>query len=1088
MFYPPYTLVKACGGVVCSPAYGGYCLARRSIVAAVQTSGMWAYTKPASKDCEKGTTCWETPTRVSDWTGNPYKGFNAEVVDNVLNPDPKTNWNAHPKRFNTWGMVLDMGADHETAGSKFDSLKLRSGSTGGHNPPRITVTECLASQSTLSACSAGALASCSRSKSTDYQDCDFGKESSSRYIKVTWAGWTSSSDTSGNWQRSISGVQIRRVPRDTAPVVIKGTCGPDTAAAIKKRKDTHKQSPCMAASTAAGCLTATHGPVRDTTTTTAAVYTYTRAIVPEVTGVGLPCNVTNVTFGDPIVARYLRIRAVDWVGTAPSMRVSLHGCEDAVPQATINGTKDQPGMSNNYTDPAKATMDANYSAAEAQIVSFEETLEMDDTMTAVACQAMVANCNCNDATTKIGDFGLTYACDNAKCCMTKKGQSVGDEDQTRFCNDESFCDNDDNYRVVVNDDGDVNGWATTAHGAASSTATNRWQVDEYVPASTTFKTESHGTLHGPFGRGLASAANMWVEKSFKLQKHKGITIVARIWLISTFDDKDEHVWMNVDGTGRYHSWNDRGKVGKISDGWHLVDKHFEDTTTSGTRYATYKDISWADDSHTAESATIRFGSSIDQGMSDESWAFSELTILLRTNRCGDQFRSGSSRSPRAGTMFTGSSINSGTPLPMSLSSDLGDNEWLVGVMDGGGVYLKMSKITITGASSYTWIATKHTGSPTTACKVQATFNEACFVGTVETSEVYPLTLVAAETTALFLEEASPARRMPSVVPAKFLEEKAELRGVAPARTEPAAVAGSASASAAAAISFLQVGSKTRRAVSRYNYYGPGRRIVNVVRTPEYYDGGAYLGKVALSIQDMPWNYPLCKLACPGGTYTSKKCCLKSATTVKEGMYKFGGAPPKHNGDGSCVHVGSGMGHIGDVSTMDRYLCGCYRGCAPMTNNGQTCPGLAGDPWYYANKAGYQPTLWKRGAHCGKNHKPCVGPGIYQECPAVYMTVESKSYSEVKTICDDDSTCKGFSFASAGRMLDTEPSQDSGTTFLLFNRLRLDDIGSAPTLRGNFEADAEWSSEPGDAKYHMYVIYMYIMCDPPCTVYVFLEMY
>ena len=472
------------------------------------------------------------------------------------------------------------------------------------------------------------------------------------------------------------------------------------------------------------------------------------------------------------------------------------------------------------------------------------------------------------------------------------------------------------------------------------------------------------------------------------------------------------------------------------------------------------------------------------------WAFSDLTILLRSRSCEGRFgwsSAGTTLSPGTGTMFTGDSINSGTPLPMSLSSDLGGNTWLVGVMDGG-VHLKMSKITITGASSYTWIATKHTGSPTTACKVQATFNEACFVGTVETSEVYPLTLVAAETTALFLEEASPARRMPSVVPAKFLEEKAELRGVAPARTEPAAVAGSASASAAAAISFLQVGSKTRRAVSRYNYYGPGRRIVNVVRTPEYYDGGAYLGKVALSIQDMPWNYPLCKLACPGGTYTSKKCCLKSATTVKEGMYKFGGAPPKHNGDGSCVHVGSGMGHIGDVSTMDRYLCGCYRGCAPMTNNGQTCPGLAGDPWYYANKAGYQPTLWKRGAHCGKNHKPCVGPGIYQECPAVYMTVESKSYSEVKTICDDDSTCKGFSFASAGRMLDTEPSQDSGTTFLLFNRLRLDDIGSAPTLRGNFEADAEWSSEPGDAKYHMYVIYMYIMCDPPCTVYVFLEMY
>ena len=1013
--------------------------------------------------------------------------------------------------------------------------------------------------------------------------CAFDKESSSRYFKVSWAGWAPHDQYSGQWQRYIADIQIRKVPKKASNIM--GTCGADTAAAVKERADAHASSPCVVASTAAGCVTATHGPVLDHAS--AAVYKYTRSVVPERTvapGVGLPCDIANVTFGDPIVARYLRIRAVDWVGEAPSMRVSLHGCEDAVPQATINGTKNQPGMPNSYTDPSQKTMNTEYGAAEAQIVTFEETLEMNDAMTADACQVMVASCNCNDETTKIGDYGLTYACDNAKCCMTKKGSSATDLDQTRFCNDESFCDNDKNYHVAVTDDGDANGWTTTAHGP--SYVPNSETIREFVPASTTFETASYNTLHGPFGRGKGSighgclhcADNMWVEKSFKLQPHEGITIVARIWMIASMD-LHNHVSMSVDGTVRVTEAiqygvnrldhrrcvaSDSTRVNKVSgmrthakcevhcgtqyyileedfdcgcyatcrewphaewaDGWHGVDKNFEDAGTKAHYYdAKYKDVSWTLDSHTAESATIRFSSNIDQDMADESWAFSELTILLGTNQCTDQFPL-QRFSPGTGTMFTGASINHGTPLPMALSSDLGGNTWLVGVKDAA--YLKMSKIKMTGASSYNWIATKYTASPTTACKVQASFNEACFVGTDSTSESYPLTLVATASCAYgytpqigdipgfgtveargggelvsncdacgtlcndralclsyecsgtllkcslnnarnpsgvqhldyafcskqtdvsltFLEEAaSPARKMPSVTPPArgtlglgsvnvFLEGKtSESRGVAPAVTKlAAAVPGS----------FLQVGSKT--ATTRYMYYGPGRRIIDS--------------------RSCPADLEHCNTHCVESTATklhevndharsTPAACAAHCKSKNDGYYSIleGGAC-KAKLDSLCGHTvrtGYSTSSVGALCQVPF----CHSPCSKcMVDNSKVlveagCPSSVSYSKVNAYCQGSDAVRCRCYESCSKWDNAGAGP--------VYRTVEGEDYAGVKGICDNDSRCKGFSFASAGRMLDAKPSQDSGTSFLLFNRL--------------LEADAEWTTEEGGAKYHMYVM-------------------
>ena len=279
-----------------------------------------------------------------------------------------------------------------------------------------------------------------------------------------------------------------------------GTCGPDTATATKARTDAHQPSPCMVASTAAGCVTATHGPVRDHAS--AAVYKYTRSVVPERTtapGVGLPCDVANVTLGNPVVARYLRIRAVGWVGKAPSMRVSLQGCEDAVPDdiiltnVSIDATNDpssvdETGLPDGASiETAKTELKGDAEKAEAAVKTFEDTLDMDDAATEEACKSMVENCDCNYATTRLGDFGLMYSCANATCCMVKRGVGAADVDQTRFCNDETFCDNDDSYHIAVRDDGDINGWGTTAHGDTSSTDTKRNEVRRQCITGRTFE-------------------------------------------------------------------------------------------------------------------------------------------------------------------------------------------------------------------------------------------------------------------------------------------------------------------------------------------------------------------------------------------------------------------------------------------------------------------------------------------------------------------------------------------------------------------------------------------------------------------------
>ena len=82
------------------------------------------------------------------------------------------------------------------------------------------------------------------------------------------------------------------------------------------------------------------------------------------------------------------------------------------------------------------------------------------------------------------------------------------------------------------------------------------------------------------------------------------------------------------------------------------------------------------------------------------------------------------------TQLWGPGINSGSPLPVTLTLDLGDNTWILGLVDGA--VLKMVAMIIRGArpipknSNYKWIETKYLYPYPAYCAVQVTFSKACY--------------------------------------------------------------------------------------------------------------------------------------------------------------------------------------------------------------------------------------------------------------------------------------------------------------------------------------------------------------------------
>lgn len=104
---------------------------------------------------------------------------------------------------------------------------------------------------------------------------------------------------------------------------------------------------------------------------------------------------------------------------------------------------------------------------------------------------------------------------------------------------------------------------------------------------------------------------------------------------------------------------------------------------------------------------------------------------------------GSGFSVATGTQITGSYITGGSK-PVTHVLNLGNNIWIVGVIDGP--HLKMIKIEITGENTYNYVATRYTtGTATTsACSNPSTFSEACFIGTESSNGTYVVNLVTGE--------------------------------------------------------------------------------------------------------------------------------------------------------------------------------------------------------------------------------------------------------------------------------------------------------------------------------------------------------
>ena len=135
----------------------------------------------------------------------------------------------------------------------------------------------------------------------------------------------------------------------------------------------------------------------------------------------------------PIVAKYLRVKAITWTGSWPAMRIRLTGCEDAIPPSakapaaaltkdadgdtTVTGLTvtdatttalDESGNPSNdlqakagTADPTAGPddladanqMEANREADD-RAVTAAEFAKMTDDQAADACKTMVGQCNC----------------------------------------------------------------------------------------------------------------------------------------------------------------------------------------------------------------------------------------------------------------------------------------------------------------------------------------------------------------------------------------------------------------------------------------------------------------------------------------------------------------------------------------------------------------------------------------------------------------------------------------------------------------------------------------------------------------------
>ena len=90
-------------------------------------------------------------------------------------------------------------------------------------------------------------------------------------------------------------------------------------------------------------------------------------------------------------------------------------------------------------------------------------------------------------------------------------------------------------------------------------------------------------------------------------------------------------------------------------------------------------------------------------------------------------------------MFYGRAINDDIPIPATLGAYVPDkDEWIIGVVDGP--FLKMMRVSVTGPTTFDWIATKYDINYNKVCL--SSFSESCFVGKSAKEKQYLVQLVA----------------------------------------------------------------------------------------------------------------------------------------------------------------------------------------------------------------------------------------------------------------------------------------------------------------------------------------------------------
>jgi len=106
------------------------------------------------------------------------------------------------------------------------------------------------------------------------------------------------------------------------------------------------------------------------------------------------------------------------------------------------------------------------------------------------------------------------------------------------------------------------------------------------------------------------------------------------------------------------------------------------------------------------------------------------------------------RADRAISHYT---ITSGTTLngqKTSIVTDLGDNMWLLGVVDKN--QLVMVKVKVTGRMTWVWMGTRFDDQYSVACAKHETFTEACFKGTDPKANIVPIDLHTSEAESVWI--------------------------------------------------------------------------------------------------------------------------------------------------------------------------------------------------------------------------------------------------------------------------------------------------------------------------------------------------